>query len=228
MRIDIKGTIVSDDDAWIYEWFGIEHCSPKMVSAALIKAAGTEVDIYINSGGGSVFAGSDIYSEIRAYKGRVNLHVTGLAASAASVIACAGPSDISPTAMLMVHNVWSADDGDYRVMDKNSEILKKANEAIAAAYVAKTGMSQREALAMMDAETWLSAADAVEKGLIDKISEPQNLRLVAACGCTVLPQEVIEKIRNTVKPAGANASAALIENARARLKYLNMKGKEIK
>ena len=87
MRIDVKGTIVSSDEAWIYDWFGIENTSPKPIRDALARARGEPVDVYINSGGGDIFAGSEIYSELRAYKGPVALHVTGLAASAASVIA---------------------------------------------------------------------------------------------------------------------------------------------
>lgn len=97
MKIDIKGAIVSNDDAWIYDWFGETYTSPKNVSAALEEANGEDVDIEINSGGGDVFAGSEIYAAIRAYPGTVNIHVVGLAASAASVIACAAKSDIAPT-----------------------------------------------------------------------------------------------------------------------------------
>ena len=135
VRMDVKGTIVSSDEAWIYDWFGIENTSPKPIRDALARARGEPVDVYINSGGGDIFAGSEIYSELRAYKGPVALHVTGLAASAASVIACAGPSDISPTGMVMVHNVSGSASGDYHTMDKHSDVLRKANETIAAAYV---------------------------------------------------------------------------------------------
>lgn len=222
MRIDVKGTIVSDSDAWIYDWFGIECCNPRKVNEAITKANGSALDVYINSGGGSIFAGSEIYSALRGYSGQVKIHVVGIAASAASVIACAGRSDISPTAMLMVHNVSSAGaSGDYHVMDKESETLKKANETIAAAYVEKTGMSMKDALAMMDKETWMSAQDAVKAGLIDEISEPKNMNLTAAVGCEILPYEVIEKIRNTVKNPTENGSGVFMPEAK--LKFLNLK-----
>lgn len=75
MKIDIKGAIVPNDDAWIYDWFGETYTSPKNVSAALEEANGEDVDIEINSGGGDVFAGSEIYAAIRAYPGTVNIHV---------------------------------------------------------------------------------------------------------------------------------------------------------
>jgi ATP-dependent Clp protease protease subunit len=224
MRIDVKGTIVSDSDAWIYEWFGIECCAPKKINDVLAKSNGQPVDVYVNSGGGSIFAGSEIYSALRSYSGKVNIHIVGLAASAASVIACAGHSDISPTAMVMVHNVSSAGAaGDYHTQDKESEILKKANETIAAAYVEKTGMSLKEALEMMDHETWLSAEDAVKAKLVDKIAESAQQTLVAAYGCPVLPVEVIEKMRNTIKPLESGLANADPDFLMAKIKILNLK-----
>ena len=202
MKIDIKGAIVSNDDAWIYDWFGETYTSPKNVSAALEEANGEDVDIEINSGGGDVFAGSEIYAAIRAYPGTVNIHVVGLAASAASVIACAAKSDIAPTAQMMVHNVstWAA--GNYHDMDHASNMLKQANRAIAAAYVEKSGMSEKDALDLMDAETWITAQDAVDYGLIDKIAGSQNsvqdedasVRLAASVG-GMLPPSVIDKMQ---------------------------------
>ena len=202
MKIDIKGVIVTNDDAWIYDWFGETYTSPKNVSAALEEANGEDVDIDINSVGGDVFAGSEIYAAIRSYPGAVNIHVVGLAASAASVIACAGKSDIAPTAQMMVHNVSTYASGNYHVMDKASDKLKQANRAIAAAYVEKSGMSEKDALDLMDAETWITAQDAVDYGLIDKIAGSQNsiqdedasVRLAASVG-GMLPPSVINKMQ---------------------------------
>lgn len=223
MKIDIKGVIVSNDDKWIYDWFEMDSVCPKDVNSLIENAKGENLDVFINSGGGDVFAGSEIYSSLRCYSGKVNIHIVGLAASAASVIACAGKSDISPTAMMMVHNVSGSANGDYREMDKSSEVLQKANAAIAAAYCNKTGMSEEEALELMDKETWLNAKDAVEKGLVDKIAESNNLKLVASFG-DMLPQNVIDKIRNTVKgPSEQKAQSDLIFKQK-NLDLLKLKG----
>lgn len=230
MRIDIKGVIVSNDDKWIYEWFGYEATSPNDVLEAIDQAKGEPLEVYINSGGGEVFAGSEIYAALRGYKGKVNIHVVGFAASAASVIACAGKSDIVPTAMVMVHNVSAAARGDYHIMDKESEILQKANKAIAAAYMAKTGMAEQEALEMMDNETWLTAQEAVDRGLIDEIAGSQNLKLVAAYQSPLLPQSVIDKVRNTIKnpnPLEDQADFLLAAKAKAQLNLLKLKGEMI-
>ena len=208
MDIYVNGTIVDSEDAWVYDLFGIENASPEKIRDALKEADGNDVDIFINSGGGSVFAGSEIYSMIQRYRGNVTIHVTGLAASAASVIACAGKCLMSATAQMMVHNVSSYGSGDYKNFDKMSEILKKANEAIAAAYVQKSGMSMQDALELMDIETWLTAKDALEYGLIDGIEENQNANnstesndltpSLAASTATMLPREVLNKF-NTEK-----------------------------
>ena len=82
--ISIKGPIVPSDEAWIYDWFGIECANPKAVNSAIAKANGEKLDVYINSGGGDIFAGSEIYSSLRSYKGDVLIHVVGLAASASA------------------------------------------------------------------------------------------------------------------------------------------------
>ncbi len=228
MRINIKGTIIPNDDKWIYDWLEWDSTCPNDVNKLIDQANGEPLDVIINSGGGDIFAGSEIYSALRSYKGEVSIHVVGVAASAASVIACAAQSDISPTAMFMVHNVSGGARGDYHVMDKNSDILQTANKTIAAAYIAKAGMDEKEALQMMDQETWLTAQQAVEKGLIDSVAENQNLKLVAAYQSAVLPQSVIDKIRDMVKAPPDQAGFLMPEKAQAqaqaKLTLLKLRG----
>ena len=101
MKIDIKGVIVANDDKWVYDWFDMDAVAPREVLTALDRAPNERADVYINSPGGSVFAGGEIYDALRAHPGGVQIHVTGHAASAASMIMCAGPCDISPTALVM-------------------------------------------------------------------------------------------------------------------------------
>lgn len=213
MKINVKGSIIPSNQAWIYDYFGIENTNPKAIQRALEQAAGEDVDVEINSGGGDVFAGSEIYSALRSYDGTVRIHVVGLAASAASVIACAAHSDITPTAQMMVHNVRTWADGDYREMDHTSEVLRKANRAIASAYMEKTGMSEKEALALMDRETWMTAQDAVDAGLIDEISKPkQEVGQLVAAACDVLPAQLIAKMQQ--------------ERMNLQMEILSLKGEE--
>lgn len=220
MKIEIHGDIIPNDDKWVYDWFDMDSTCPRVVNELIEKANGEPLEVYINSGGGDIFAGSEIYTALRAYKGDVTIHVI-FAASAASVIACARKSDITPTGMMMVHNVSSTARGDYRVMDKSSEVLQKANAALAAAYTEKTGKSEEEVLAMMDRETWLTGKDAVEAGLVDSIASFG--RLVAA-GPGTLPPQVVEKLKASMRnPFKADDSAGSLK-ARAELAMISLKG----
>lgn len=204
MKVEIKGYIVPNDYKEVYDWFGIDATCPKDVSAAIEQANGEPLDVEITTCyGGSIFAGSDIYTALKAHTGGVNIKITGLAASAASVIAMAGPSEMSPTAMMMVHNVSSEAEGDYHAMDKESNVLKQANKAMAAAYVTKSGMTEDDALKMMDKESWLTAAQAQERGLVDKIMFSDTM--VAAMTTGMLPKAVIEKTRAMLHPAEPKA-----------------------
>lgn len=199
-KINIKGAIISNSDQWIYDWFGIDATSPKSVNNAIIEANGDELEVEINSGGGDVFAGSEIYTALKAYSGNVTIKIVGLAASAASVIAMAGDKILmSPTGQIMIHNVSSRTAGDYRDMEHSSEVLKNANTTIANAYRLKTGMSEEDLLAMMNKETWLTPQQALENKFIDGIMFSNgNVNLVAgALSSNLLPIEVIEKMRNT-------------------------------
>lgn len=196
MSVEVKGYIVPDDDQLIYNFFGISTTAPQNIRQAIADANGGPLDVEISTCyGGDVFSGSTIYSALRGYSGGVHIHVTGLAASAASVIVMAGPSDMSPTAQLMVHRVSSMAEGNYHAMDTSSASLQEADKAIAAAYVAKSGMSEKDALKLMDAETWITAAHAVELGLVDKVSDAAVPQMVNAAYGLPLPRAVIEKTR---------------------------------
>ena len=169
MVIEIKGEIVNDDYGPWYEWLGFSCSYPKKVTTLLKDANGEDITVKINSPGGDIFAASDIYTELRDYKGNVKIIITGMAASAGSVIAMAGKNSISPTGQIMVHNVSTGAYGDYREMDHTSDILKNANDTIANAYMCKTGMTREQALELMNNETYLSAEKAKQIGLVDEI-----------------------------------------------------------
>ena len=167
--IDVKGEIVASGNEWLYSWYGIQATSPSQITQALKNANGQPVTIKINSGGGDVFAGCEIYNELKNYSGEVIIEIHGLCASIASVIAMAGKCKMSPLGEIMIHNVSTSTSGDYRDMEHSVEVLKKANKTIANAYILKTGMSEDEAYNLMDKETWLTADEALEMGLIDEI-----------------------------------------------------------
>ena len=175
MEIDVRGDIIGNDDKWIYDWLEWDSTCPDDVKSALqTMPAGEKLIVNINSGGGSVMAGQEIYSLLHGRQD-VEIHIQSLAGSAASVIAMANTCKMSPVATIMIHNVsMSGASGDYHDMQKNAEILKTMNSALAEAYVAKTGKTKDEILKMMDKETWITAGQALEMGFIDEVEELQT------------------------------------------------------
>ena len=195
--IDIRGVIVPDDDKWAYDWFEITATSPRSVREALDNAGGGHVVVTINSYGGDVTAGQEIYTMLRAYPGTVTISIQSVAASAAAIIAMARESEMSPVAQLMIHNVSSTARGDYRDMEHAAEVLRNSNQALAAALIEKTGKTEAEILALMDHESWYTAQQAVAAGFVDRIADGnrQNsggaMQLAASFGPGLLPAHAI-------------------------------------
>lgn len=225
--IDIKGEIINSNNQWIYDWLGMEATSPKKISDALQDSGGEDVEIHINSPGGDVFAGSEIYTLLRSYSGKVKIKILGIAASAASVIAQAGESEISPTGMFMIHNVKTWSSGDYRDMEYTAEALRAANESIINAYVAKTGMTQEELQSLMDRETYMAAAQAVEYGFVDKVMFAEQAPELRN-GFGILPEKTLKKIKNLIKNPTPPEPDILMQKNKAtmKLKLLNLRGEK--
>lgn len=197
MKIDVKGVIVSNDDQWVYDMFEMQSTSPKNVSEAIEKSNGEDLEVVINSGGGDVFSGSEIFSTLKEHVGNVEIKIVGVAASAASVIAMAGTKvKMSPSASMMIHNSATGSFGDYNTMNTASEMLQVVNKTIAGAYRTKTGMEESELLGLMNKETWLAPEDAKEKGFIDEILfQDDSLKATASISGSI-PQAVIDGVRN--------------------------------
>ena len=240
--IDIKGQVVPSGNEWIYEWYGIQATSPKQVIRALKNANGEPVTIKINSGGGDVFAGCEIYNELKNYSGEVSIEIHGLCASIASVIAMAGKCKMSPLAEIMIHNVSTNTSGDYRDMEHTAEVLKKANKTIANAYVLKTGMKAEEVYKLMDKETWFTADEALEIGLIDEIlysdekvdkqllNSLKNSAITFCNNIESINDIALQKLKNytPIQPKeNFKADFFVQEKMKAKLKLMKLKG-EIK
>lgn len=207
-RISVKGSIIYNGDKWIYDLFDMESTSPNDIENALNKANGEDVEVYINSGGGYVYVGSEIYSLLKDYKARVDVKIVGMAGSAASVIAMGanngGKVMISPTAQIMIHNAQGEAEGDYRAMQLSADILQSVDKSIANAYILKTGMKQEDLLALMSKTTYLTAQEAKKYNFADEIMFDEGGKLTnSANGSFLIPPQVLNKVRNMVKPPGA-------------------------
>ncbi len=129
-----------------------------------------DLTLWINSPGGNVFAAAEIYTMIRDYPHNVTVRIASIAASAASVIAMAGNTvQMSPTALLMIHDPSTIAFGNAKDMKKAIATLNEVKESIINAYAAKTGLSRNRISKLMSDETWINAKKAVELGFADEI-----------------------------------------------------------
>ena len=173
MRVTLNGIVAADDDVEIYQWFGFAAFSPKAVRDAVAATPeGEELVLEINSGGGSVFAGSEIYSVLRSSGVHTVAEVQSLAASAASYMCLACDEvQISPVAQMMLHLPSTYTEGNRTAHMQSIQMLDSTREAILNAYELKAGgkADRAEFRRMMNAETWLTAQEAVDCGLADGI-----------------------------------------------------------
>jgi ATP-dependent Clp protease protease subunit len=157
-------------------WWG-DEVTPKDFKADLDSLGNiSDLNVYINSGGGDVFAGQAIYSMLKRHNATVNVYVDGLAASIASIIAMAGDKVIMPkNAMLMVHNPWTGGMGNANDFRKLADDLDKIGESLISVYQDKTGMEKEKIIELLDAETWMTAEEAVANGFADEIEEDKQI-----------------------------------------------------
>jgi ATP-dependent Clp protease, protease subunit len=127
-----------------------------------------EINLEINSYGGDVFLGIDLCNTLRGHKGEVTVTITGIAASAASVIAMGADNiKIYNNAQMMIHNAWTIAMGNSKELRKVAEDLESINESVLASYTSR--LDEDTAVKLLDDETYLSAKKAKEYGLVDEI-----------------------------------------------------------
>lgn len=223
-RVDIRGVMIPNDYKWFYDWFEEDSTCPRDVQKVIdAMVDGDELEVYINSGGGVIDVGSEIYTILR-NQPNVKIYITSEACSAASIVAMAGYCEMSPTALMMVHCVSSGARGNHNDLQHMADVLSTADNALCTAYMAKSGMSRDDALAMMEAETWMTAEQALERGLIDKVmfdEEPEEKIPLVAGNMFKLPtDEMMNRVREMIKESDSHDAAV----AKARLRLIGMKG----
>ena len=151
------------------ESFWGDEITPQMFRDELNAGEG-DVTVWINSPGGNVFAAAEIYTMLKDYKGSITVKIDAIAASAASVVAMAGDVvQMSPVAMLMIHDPSTVAMGNTKDMEKAIEVLNEVKESIINAYASKSGLSHARIANLMSNETWMNAKKAVELGFADEI-----------------------------------------------------------
>jgi ATP-dependent protease ClpP protease subunit len=166
---------VSPDDTTITmfvvigeDWTGADGVTAKRIAGALRSIGPRDVTVKINSPGGDMFEGIAIYNLLRNHSAKVQVEVLGLAASAASIIAMAGDEvKMGIGSSMMIHNAWGAVVGDKREFFKAFQLFGSFDAALADIYEARTQLDREEIVNMMDAETFMSPSEAIDRGFAD-------------------------------------------------------------
>lgn len=158
-----------------------EDRTPTDMKEFLSYAAGRDLDLYINSIGGDVFAGIAIYNMLKAYTGKIRVYVEGIAGSIASIIAMAGDEIYIPkNSSLMIHRAWCACVGNVTAMEKAIEYLKRLDDTLADIYMTKTlgTISKDHVIDMMMEETWLNGEEAAKVFNVTTTEEQQIYAMI--------------------------------------------------
>lgn len=166
---DIRNAAGDEVEISLYDEVGIWGVTAADFRAKLNRVRNAaRIVLRINSPGGDVFDGIAIHNDLQDHPAEIVVRVTGLAASAASIIAMAGDRvEMAPASFLMIHNAWALGIGDKHTMEGLREVLSSIDGALAGVYAARTGLSVDDVAEMMDDETWLNAERAVADGFAD-------------------------------------------------------------
>lgn len=163
---DLRNVTADSADIFIYDEVGSYGVSASDVIGQLQALKVGTLNVHINSPGGSVFDGFAIYNALNAHPASIIVHIDGLAASIASVIAMAGDEiRMAENAMLMVHPPSCGVMGFAKDLRSQADVLDQLEQNIAKVYSARTGMTMEATLAAMSAETWYTASQCFENKL---------------------------------------------------------------
>lgn len=212
---NIKAKAEGEAEISIYDEIGIWGVTAKAFINDLKKLGAVKnITLSVNSPGGSVFDGLAIYNALKNVRdggATITAKVMGIAASAASfIVMAANTIEMPENSMMMVHYASGLAWGNADDMRETADILDKIDSSIVGIYTARTGKSEEDVRAMLEAETWLSANEAKDAGFADSVSA--NVAATASFELENLP----ETIRNLFKPVVTPEQTALatdIENA---------------
>ena len=168
VELRIDGDIIDDDDAWLYEWFGITAASPNAFKAELKQHEGKNIELWINSRGGSVWAAAGMYNALMEHKktgAKVIAQSDQKVMSAATIPFCAGDErNMGPVDIFMMHNPLTEVYGYASDLRRVADVLDEVKETIINAYQIATGRSRSKISQLMNDETYMSAKTALAEG----------------------------------------------------------------
>ena len=195
-----------------YEWEDESNVSPSSLRKSLQESNGEDILVTINSPGGGVFAGLEMFSLLKNYPGNVETRIVSLAASMGSVLALAGnKKSAENTALYFIHNAQSYASGDYRELAKESQWLRDISDLIANLYDEYTDLSFDEAVELMDADSQFFGNDLELLGFeIVNTGSSQSLSQ-ARINAKMKFEKVYDKIKNDKNENNIERVAASID-----------------
>lgn len=177
-----------------------------------MQAAKGPVTVAINCGGGNVTDGLAMFNALRNYKGHTVARIDGLAASMATIVALGAKRvEMADNAYFMIHNPWGISIGESGDMRQQADLMDQMGKSMIATYAVKSGLSETDIKAMMDAETWLTADEAKEKGFVDAVYPAEGESFGLSKGCfamlgnfTKAPKELMESKQQASNKADAD------------------------
>jgi len=197
----------------LYDSIGPGGITADAFRRALNQVRAPRITLRINSPGGDVFDGLAIYNDLVSHPAAVDVEVTGLAASAASIVAMAGDTvSMAESAFLMIHKAWAFAIGNAGDLRHTAGVLDQVDVSLAGIYVNATGQTLEQVNQWMDAETWFSAADAVGAGFADAVSGQQAGAMASLAfdlsGFGRVPAQVKRANEQGLRAAGLSRSEA--------------------
>lgn len=176
MNLEIRNQGPDKAEVWIYDVIGTDMWGEGIAAKTFVKDLAaldvSQIDLHVNSPGGSVWDGQAIYNAIARHPANVTTYVDGLAASIASTIALAGDTVImAENALMMIHKAWALSIGNANDLREAADVLDKVDETITGIYSRKTGKDAESIGSAMAEETWFTAQEAVDFGLADQVEE---------------------------------------------------------
>lgn len=212
----------SEAKLYIYDvidsYWGVSALS---VIDAIAEAGDAQVlHVHINSPGGDVFEGRAIMAALGRFQGKTVAHIDSLCASAATSIALACDEVVmAEGAFFMIHNASCMAWGDKNALRETADLLEKIEGSIVNDYTKKTGKEDQEIIDMMNAETWMSAQEALDHGFVDRVEnvkeKPSNTWNLSAFDKA--PKALIEQKEETTEPAPAGFFMSTANSNRLKL-----------
>lgn len=197
----------------IYDIIGFDFWTGGGITAQnfakeLNEISASKIRVRIHSEGGDAFDGLAIFNALRRHKAEIEVHIDGLAASAAATIAMAGDEIfIAENAFLMIHRSWIFHAGNAVDMIEMAELLNKLDESIAGDFASKSGMKRSDVLQLMTAETWMNSAEALSEGFVDEITASREIE-------SSLDLSIFSNVPDDLKNIGSRQDAGSLPTKR--------------